>query len=626
MTVHATAPDVQVFLDGVLSPHVQVLDVQLGAGGAHLPQATLEFQKPGRQPKPKLENVKLCQFPQPEVEIVIAGNVVHWGKVLAQPATLDGRAGDQVQWVSRMDEHHFGEPLHQAVFYEPFGKKPARYALPLIFNPEWDGKISENMSSHEDKQKKFRLLSHPGSLETQLARDYHGTNALAWNLVQAVFTLCWVLNPEEQHVKNPSRSELQQILSEDDGLVRNHECRRGGWLPEQLDELLAPLGYGWTIQYEGRGRRRIRVYSRAEGRKRQLKHQKPGARLDLGKTNLEGLRLVADVAGKACNAVRIVGAPIVVEGTFYLKPAWDPLLDELLPDQLTKNDDGWFDNPAYADVWRKWVLNEAGDYCGPPTNYDDPHDFSVLFFDPDKDDPNDEKPPALARRRQFEACLTLQPDGSPQGHAGGVFIEFFDNDQQEWVPLDRIGPEGRQVRILEKECGIYFDGLTIPTEIRAQASLGEVRVRVTASVETDERAEVLEKADADKSLLKEPKELTLDLGGSFKRRRRDITSRFEGLIEKTSEIDDTKRMKELAKRVLEASNVASLAGTVTITGIDFDVSQVIGTTLQGIDGRNVDFNVSPVGQRYPTVVGCHLNVANQQLELVLENYYKGLAR
>jgi hypothetical protein len=267
-------------------------------------------------------------------------------------------------------------------------------------------------------------------------------------------------------------------------------------------------------------------------------------------------------------------------------------------------------------VWRDWVLNEAGDYIGVREEYDEPHNFDALFGAGEW----------IARRRRFEPCLSLEEDGHPRGHTYGIYIEWRDlgAEDKEWKPIDTLSPEGREVIVFDRECGIRFNGEMPPYELRTAE---KPEIRVTASVDSDTRVTSLD--EPHKSLLQGTKRLLLNVGGKFKYRKRSKDSKFaqEGFIvsfsPSTTEADDTSLIADASKSLLSRGNSASVAGTVKLFGLEHPTAQV-GAIATGIPGRKLGFRVDAgndlVNARFPTVVGLRFNFQDQSLDLVLDTF------
>src|SRR4051812_25628851 len=125
--LQAQAPQVDVYIDGALSIHARCLSATMTAGGQSLPSATVVIEPTLRRgARGRILNKFLAGFVQSEIEIIITGTngpqVVHWGKVLANQSVLD-QTGDAVIYTSRMEAHHFGDPLIYSYFWQPKDKK-----------------------------------------------------------------------------------------------------------------------------------------------------------------------------------------------------------------------------------------------------------------------------------------------------------------------------------------------------------------------------------------------------------------------------------------------------------------------------------------------------------------------
>jgi hypothetical protein len=614
--VHKRAPKVEVYVDGRLAPEVRVLHCSLGSDAGSLPEALLEIQPQARKPgRRRLLKTELAKFKQGLVEVVLvsttgARQVVHAGKALAQAGSLDD-SSDAIRILSRLEAHHFGHPLVESFYWDRRTRKAISLtSVPCVFNPEnSDGELRPNMSTRRNPRTGAACFIHPDSARTAAARIYHqSTRVLSWTLPEAVFYLCRQLN-DAGLIDNPTLAELRAVLPADPSLLRNHECPLGKHLPELLDDLLQPFGYGWTIDFVRRGKRKIRIFSRNDGTPKELRLQPPGSQLDIDKTNLEALSVTADVSSRAFNDLICFGDHERIESTFELVRAWPVAYDDHDVSELTDSHDAWLADPILKDVWRKWVLNEAGDYNKLRPEIVAPFNFNGLFG----------LGKWVARTRRLLPCLTKNADGSPQGHVAGVYIEWFDSAADAWKPWPTLGSDGSAVQILDRECGIRFDGAETPFEIRSLGSAA--RVRVTATVASDQRTFV--RSQAAKSLLADGKTEVLEIGSRFKYDQRDAGSVF-GLLPSVNE-DDGPAVAVLAGELLDKANVATIGGTATLTGIDYDYKSIIGQTISGIDGRKVGFNVSPNGRKFPTVVGARIRFDTQQLDIVLDTFRSPIA-
>lgn len=603
MALRKDAPDVQVYVAGQLRLDVQCTDVSFGAGARGLGVATLVVQPALRtKGRRRMLNLELADFGQPEIEVRIAGRVVHWGKVLAQAGQI-GSDGDPVGLISRMDEHHFGNPLYYARYFDPRDNQFRWYTLPTIFNPEFDGRAVGNM--HNRQENGAYVFLHQESTETDAAIKYQGNFASFWSLAEAVHYLINACNGSQTYIQNPSLAELRRAMA-GSRIFRNYEAPLGAYLPEQLDRILDPYGFSWCVDLVRPGVRKIRVFKLGLGKASQLKLQPPGATADFARSNLEACSLTADVGNRTFNAVAILGDYEQYESTFELVRAWRPEFDDSPIDELSKHDENWFANAPKQRAWRDWTLNEAGDYIGLRNAIRQPYNLDAIFG----------AGQYLERRRKFLPCISLLPDGSPQGNAGGVFVEWWDNDEGAWKPIDDLSPEGRQVRILERECGIRFDGPEVPEEIYAQGNYA--KVRVTATIQSDKRIEFRETAK--NTRLADVRFEVIDAASKFRYRQRDAGSRFAGVVDSVANLDDRIIMRQYAQQLLSAWNAATVEGSATLAGVDFNLTGVIGSTIGGIDGRKVGLSVGNDIPRFPTVVGCKLDIQGQQTVLSIDTF------
>lgn len=147
-----------------------------------------------------------------------------------------------------------------------------------------------------------------------------------------------------------------------------------------------------------------------------------------------------------------------IESTFNLVGGWDPALEGQADSEYDKNDSTDF--TTYADVYRRWVLNEDGYYTQAPFSRGPAYDLNALF------DTSDIVPQPLV----LNSNLTLGDDGEPLKPV----IEVSTNGGSEWVVIAMPSD------ILGDRAGIYLDPVTLPGDFLTAAKAGLARVRVTA--------------------------------------------------------------------------------------------------------------------------------------------------
>jgi len=158
-------------------------------------------------------------------------------------------------------------------------------------------------------------------------------------------------------------------------------------------------------QADGGPAERIVFYRPGVGRRVELNHQQAGEAFSIGRTNIcrvEGSRGFYPVTHRYIG----MGDWKVYEATFDFIEAWDSSLEGAPQSDYSPSTNPDFD--AVRDVYRKWCLNEAGDYAGTP------FDFGSIF----------ERAPFLQRRRTFGKAMSTDSEGESLGY----YLEASYND------------------------------------------------------------------------------------------------------------------------------------------------------------------------------------------------------
>jgi hypothetical protein len=208
------------------------------------------------------------------------------------------------------------------------------------------------------------------------------------------------------------------------------------------------------------------------GRRLSVGLQRAGETLDLARTNLwQGHVTVAARPGRP--GALALGALKRYESTFTLQRGWETGKQTNYHCDFTRSQArNW---PDVADVFRRWVLNESGKYSGPPLNLT-PYHFAALA----PDDFLADVP------RRLWPCLSVDAGGKSLGIVvvisldGGATWQFHDGS----------------ARVLTQECGIVIDDDALGADYFQAALSGSVRVRVTATVESDRRLAATRVGDA----------------------------------------------------------------------------------------------------------------------------------
>jgi len=233
-----------------------------------------------------------------------------------------------------------------------------------------------------------------------------------------------------------------------------HRCCERTGLKFKFVPRLVPTGPSQAIVF----------YKSGTGRTVELNCQQTGEQLRISKTNIASLhskRNFWPITHKYIGQ----GNFKVVEATFELVKAWDPSLEDTKYEKFSPST-----NPDFyqvKDVYRKWCLNEAGDYSNAPYNQGDGFDFSKIFGSSN----------FARRRRRFRPTLTTDK----QGKSLGYFLQVsFDDSAHWWQYLHAYN-------ILLDECGLWLSSDSLDVDTWVAALKGVLKFRITASVIRDER-------------------------------------------------------------------------------------------------------------------------------------------
>jgi hypothetical protein len=208
----------------------------------------------------------------------------------------------------------------------------------------------------------------------------------------------------------------------------------------------------------------IVFYKSGTGRTVELNCQRPKEQFNISGTNIVQLHSKRDFWPITHRYIG-QGDFKVYEATFELIKAWDPALEDTDYDKFSPST-----NPVFyqvKDVYRKWCLNEAGDYSGAPYNCGDAFDFSRIF----------QSNNFAHRCRRFWPALSTDK----QGKSLGYFLQVsFDGGLHWWQYLYAFNN-------LLDECGIWLSSDRLDVDTWIAALKGVLRFRITASMVSDER-------------------------------------------------------------------------------------------------------------------------------------------
>jgi len=225
----------------------------------------------------------------------------------------------------------------------------------------------------------------------------------------------------------------------------------------------------------------------------------------------------------------------VYEATFDLIKAWDPAGQDTDYDKFSPSTNANF--YQVKDVYRKWCLNEAGDYSSEPYNRGDAFDFSKIFQGSN----------FVHRRRRFRPTLTTDK----QGKSLGYFLQVsFDNGLHWWQYLYAFNN-------LLDECGVWLSSDQLDVDTWVAALKGVLKFRITASVISDERLTCVV-ADGPVNSTAPVLEHIITLPRQFKYRKVASQSIFAKTDDDTlgapDEVDDTTSLYEFVRKTAQAES------------------------------------------------------------------------
>ena len=449
--------------------------------------------------------------------------------------------------------------------------------LPLVLNP--DGVPNASAGPYD-----------PGSGDTYtvFAAD-PPAGAVAWTLDEAAAYLL-AEHGDADGVQVPSPGEVREAVG---AVVVRDVSLEGRTLGGALDALLEPAGARATVSVEPAPdgvSRRLEIWRPDRAPAAWLAHQAPGATYAPAATDLSALRvrMLFDAAPRRTVAW---GDRKFYESTFDLVAGWDDGLAGYDPDTFSPSTNANFD--AVRDVFRKWVLNETGAYTASPYDRGPAPDLSALF----------DGAATVRRRRRFLPCVSRDA----LGRSYGVYVEVSLDEGTTWQRA-ALG-----LRVLRDECGLYLTDDLLPPPYLAAAMRGHVRVRATATIESDSRLSAVGGDDAADDGPGRTRHLNVAAGYRF--RRVAATSRFQG---GSDDVDDTARLEELVSAVAEADRRSPAPTRVVVPGLA--LGHRVGERLVGVRGRPLDLERLHLGyQAAPAVRRIRLTFApSPQTELELE--------
>ena len=601
---------VKVFKDGVLDTTLVPLFIEETIGGINLDFAVLESNA---GPFAQLQNLNLIASQKEIIEISIdqtlggvANHFVHFGQISQVEPLLDENK-EGIRYISRTERFHFGRPLASIRVFSPNSGQVRDVDWDMIFNPIVDGKVTGSRGAVKDGQFGGSFVFvHPDSVVSNTGIALHRGKAKFWDLTEAVYSVCRTLN-NGTFISNPFRGELNNVFSKDD-ILQDVRIKRGQYLPEVLAKLIEPFGYSWYLKRE-LGKRSFRFFRKGITEPLvPLKLQPYGQEVDVTKSNVKRLNVTFDKSQLA-NQVTIIGGPIQAEFTAELNRAWPTYQDNLDREQLTK--ELIHENPDRINVYRKYVLNEGGDYDNlrPGLNL---FTWSSIFTTLE-----------IPVKKRAMPTLTLQPETlRAYGAVSGVHVEMTNNLQSgsPGSPPTWIAVAAGSCQLLKDEVGVYFNGEMPLEELVHQVAVG--KIRITCTVESDQRIKFTAPRRGT-SPQPNKAELVLSAPDSFQYRFRASNAILNSTSHPTLERDDRNALEAYAKRLRDTFDAAKGKGKIVLEGIDQGL-YTLGDRISKIEGLELDLQMNKGAQTpiHPFIVALRFDVQKQETTVTLDQLRK----
>jgi hypothetical protein len=423
--------------------------------------------------------------------------------------------------------------------------------LDTVFNE--DGKANATIEVVDNEGDSYRLFC---------AEPSQGT---WWSYADAIeYLLCEYLPAGQLH--RPDIARLRAIT--ENQIVRDLDVT-GLSLLEALHRCCERIGlkFKFVSRPVPTGpEQAIVFYRNGQGRSVELNCQQPSEQLSISKTSIAGIRSRKNLWPVTHRYIG-QGDFKAYEASFDLVKAWDSSLESTDYDTFSPST-----NPQFhqvKDVYRKWCLNEAGDYTAAPYNRGQAFDFSKIFETSDY----------AHRRRRFLPALSADK----QGKSLGYFLQVsYEGGARWWQYLYAFN-------ILVDECGIWLSSDRLDVNTWIAALKGQLRFRITASVVSDERISCIV-ADGPVNSTAPVVDHVAVLPRQFKFRKVSNKSIFKNASDESlgaaDEVDDSTSLHEFVRKT-------AAAGSEVIETIDLQTPYVcvdyeIGDRVtMGIDGRDL---------------------------------------
>lgn len=399
--------------------------------------------------------------------------------------------------------------------------------MDMVFNP--DGRPNASCSAVNISGRSYTIFCPEPS------------QSKFWTYAQVIdYLLCEYLPPDQLYT--PTMQQIQALT--DNQIVRDLDvtglnlaeaiqrcCERVGLEFKFVPRLVATVPRQAIVFYKG-----------GTGRTIELNCQPAGQQFSISKTNVSALHSRKNLWPITHRYVG-QGDFKVYEATFDLVKAWDPTGEDTDYERFSPST-----NPDFykvKDVYRKWCLNEAGDYTAGPYNQGPVFDFSKVF----------QTGNFAYRRRRFWPALTTDK----QARSLGYYLQVsYDDGLHWWQYLHAFSN-------LLDECGIWLSSDQLDAETWVAALKGVLKFRITASIISDERLSCVV-SDGPVNSAAPVTEHIITLPRQFKFRKVSDQSIFAATSDQTlgalDEVDDSAALHEFIRQ--RAAGSAAIIETIDV--------------------------------------------------------------
>jgi hypothetical protein len=568
-----------VFIEGRLCEHLEVTEINQG-GMNEFGSARMRLHTNGVQADGEIEIGKPVIIKWLYNNLYPAGGaeeIVIFAGEVEKIETNIGPDGEDVEIVAR----DFSAAMERITV---FGRQVRDVDGRVIFLESVSAVFNEAGQPNASSE----MVEHKGDTIRLFAANSSG--ARFWNCADVIRYLLCEYVPKGQ-LSSPDQQRLRAIAGDES--VRELDVT-GKSLLDAIGLCCEQAGLEFKFVPrlgENGPQQAIVFYRKGKGRSVELNLQQAGTRLSVSKTNIwkaRGRQNFWPVTHRHTGE----GDYRVFEATFNLVKGWRWLDEDIDYEKFSPAT-----NPEFhkvRDVWRKWCLNETGEYTGEPFNQGPAYDFSPVFGS-DK---------YVHRRRRFWPALSCDS----QRRSLGYFLEYSVDDGVHW------GQYPYAFENLLDECGIWLSSSRLDIETWIAAVKGVLKFKITATVVSDERLRC-EVADGPVGSATPVVEHIIEAANRFKFRKVTGKSKFAGGNSPggADEADDTAALYQFVRRrsETEAKAIETFDVQTPYLGLGFEVGDIVKTNP---DDRDI-FSVRSDNRSTCIIERVRMDFENQSTEL-----------